>query len=101
MHFAARERERKRDWEPEPISRKILFLLTVSGGHSGGRLELSGHVGDQLAHVQLVEGAVRPRRVAGEGKEGGRGSRGEDSGHKEGEGYKEYGEGEKDEGEDA
>ena len=94
MHCCQRERERA-------ISGKdSLLLLLLTGRHGGRRLELCGHVGDQLAPVQLVRGAVLPRGAA-EGKEGGRGPGGEDAGHQEGEGDKADGEGEQDEGDDA
>ena len=55
------------------ISGKNFLLLLLAGRHGGGRLELRRHVGDQLAPVQLVEGAVLPGRAA-EGKERGGGS---------------------------
>lgn len=95
MHFCPRERG-------PSISgnNSLLLLLPLAGRHDGGRLELCRHVVDQLAPVQLVKGAVLPRR-AGEDKEGGRGPRGEDPGHEESEGEKADGEGEEDEGDDA
>ena len=77
-----------------------LLLILLAGRHGGRRLELCGHVGDQLAPVQLVGGAVLPRRAA-EGEEGGRGPGGEDAGHQESKGDKADGEGEQDEGDDA
>ena len=48
-------------WGGVTSSRKVFLLLPpLTSGHGGGGLELGGHVGDQLAPVQLVPAAVLP-----------------------------------------